>query len=195
MKEKVTSVISHHRNSSKNIHSKTNLFSKLIIVTGLLVTGFQLQAGPVLHPAIPILDEQGAHVLDSGKAYSARTTCGTGGCHDYDSITSAFHFEMGSKEARDDFGKDHGLSTLVSPGYFGGYNCMGGSNPEITAKKTNASEADFDDKGAAGLIQRCSSCHMGGGWMEKDRNGKRYDETNPATVAHLDGDYFNRGNH
>jgi hypothetical protein len=173
--------------------NKINLISKLIIVSSLLLTGFQLQAAPVLHPAIPILDEQGAHVLDSGKAYSAKMTCGTGGCHDYDSITSAFHFEMGRTEASDDFGKSHGVSTLVSPGYFGGYNCMGGSNPDTLANKSNASEADFKDKGVAGWVQRCSGCHTGGGWMEKDRNGKRYDETDPATVAHLDGDYFNRG--
>ena len=179
------------RHTLNRISSKNNLLSKLIIITSLLLTGLQLQAEPVLHPAIPILDEQGEHVLDSGKNYSARTTCGD--CHDYDAITSAFHFDMGRREARDDFGTNHGVSTLVSPGYFGGYNCMGGSNPDTLASKVNASEADFKDKGAAGWIQRCSGCHTGGGWMEKDRNGKRYDETDPATVAHLDGDYFNRG--
>lgn len=120
-------------------------------------------------------------------------TCGTGGCHDYEAITSAFHFDMGRSEARDDYGKAHGVSTLVSPGYFGGYNCMGGSNPETLASKLNASEADFKDKGVAGWVQRCSGCHTGGGWMENDRNGIRYDEKDPATVVHLDGDYFNRG--
>jgi len=193
MKIEVLSRLVHNTISSKNKSSQTNLFSKLIIISGLLLMSFQLQAESVLHPAIPILDEQGAHVLDSNKAYSAKMTCGTGGCHDYNAITSAFHFEMGSKEARDDFGKNHGVSTLVSPGYFGGYNCMGGSNPDTLAKKSNASEADFNDKGTAGWIQRCSGCHMGGGWMEKDRNGVRYDKTDPAMVAHLDGDYFNRG--
>jgi len=157
----------------------------------LLLTGFQLQAETVLHPAIPILDEQGAHVLDSGKNYSARETCGE--CHDYDAITSAFHFDMGSSEARDDYGKNHGVSTLVSPGYFGGYNCMSGSNPDTLASKINASETDFKDKGVAGWVQRCSGCHTGGGWMEKDRDGIRYDKKDPATIIRLDGDYFNRG--
>jgi len=130
-------------------------------------------------------------ILETGKNYSAKESCG--GCHDYDAITSAFHFDMGRSEASDDFGKSHGVSTLVSPGYFGGYNCMGSSNPDTLANKINASEADFNDKGTAGWIQRCSGCHTGGGWMEKDRNGNRYDATDPATVAHLDGDYFNRG--
>ncbi|RKZ61805.1 MAG: hypothetical protein DRQ44_11495, partial [Gammaproteobacteria bacterium] len=193
MKTEVLTRLALNRISSKNNCSKTYLFSKLIMIFSLLLTGFELQAETVLHPAIPILDEQGVHVLDSGKNYSARMTCGTGGCHDYDSITSAFHFDMGSSEARDDYGKNHGVSTLVSPGYFGGYNCMGSSNPDTLAKKSNASETDFNDKGVAGWIQRCSGCHMGGGWMEKDRNGIRYDQTDPATVAHLDGDYFNRG--
>jgi len=146
-----------------------------------------------MHPAIPILDEQGNHVLDTGKPYSSKMTCGTGGCHDYDAITSAFHFDMGRSEAHDDYGKNHGMSVLVSPGYFGGYNCMGGSNPDRLAKKSNAKQSDFADKGTAGWLQRCVGCHTGGGWMEKDRNGIRYDQKDPATVAHLDGDYFNRG--
>ncbi|VAX09033.1 hypothetical protein MNBD_GAMMA25-109 [hydrothermal vent metagenome] len=162
------------------------------LLAGLLTTG-TVMAETVMHPAIPILDEQGNHVLDSGKSYSSRMTCGTGGCHDYEAITSAFHFQMGRDEASDDFGTKHGLPNLVSPGYFGGYACMGGSNPDVLSKKVNASENDFADRGSAGWIQRCASCHMGGGWMEKDRNGNRYDETDPASVADLDGDYFNRG--
>ena len=148
---------------------------------------------PELHPAIPLLDEQGQHVLDSGQPYSPRQSCGEGGCHDYDKINHAYHFEMGRDEASDDFGARRGLPHLVSPGYFGGYACMGGSNPEVTAKKSNATIDDFADKGSAGLVQRCISCHPGGGWMELDRNGERYDEKDPASVTPLDGDYFNRG--
>jgi hypothetical protein len=197
MKTEVAGRLVVNRFSFKKNKPLTHLFSKLnysgILLAGILLANFQLQAGTINHPAIPILDEQGAHVLDSGKAYSPKMTCGTGGCHDYDAITSAFHFDMGRSEARDDYGKDHGISLLSSPGYFGGYNCMGRNNPDWLAKKSNASETDFADRGAAGWVQRCVSCHTGGGWMEKDRNGKRYDETDPATVTHLDGDYFNRG--
>ncbi len=148
---------------------------------------------PALHPAIPLLDEEGRHVLDSGKPYSPRQSCGSSNCHDYDAITSAYHFEMGRDEASDDFGALHGLPHLVSPGYFGGYACMGGSNPEVLAKKNNATADDFADRGAAGWIIRCLGCHTGGGWAEKDRNGRRYDETDPGSVRALDGDYFNRG--
>jgi len=148
---------------------------------------------PLLHPAIPLLDEEGNHVRDSGKPYSPKVTCGSSSCHDYDAITHAYHFEMGRDEARDDFGSKRGLSHLVSPGYFGGYTCMGGNNPEVLAKKHNASADDFADKGSAGLIKRCIGCHTGGGWMEKDRNGRQYYSTDPASVTEFDGDYFNRG--
>ncbi len=179
-------------NPGKDVGRK-NIFSRFLIALLLSLTAMQLQAAPVLHPAIPILDEQGNHVLDSGQPYSSKTTCGTSGCHDYESITSAFHFEMGRDEADDNFGKNHGVPILVSPGYFGGYNCMGSSNPDRLAKKSNTSESDFADKGSAGLVQRCVGCHTGGGWMEKDRNGVRYDETDASTVKPFDGDYFNRG--
>ncbi len=148
---------------------------------------------PLLHPPIPLLDEVGNHVLDSGKPYSPRVSCGSSGCHDYEKITHAYHFEMGRDEARDDFGTKRGLPHLVSPGYFGGYSCMGGSNPEVLAKKHNATADDFADKGSAGLIKRCIGCHTGGGWMEKDRNGHKYCDTDPSSVTPFDGDYFNRG--
>jgi len=168
-----------------------------LVLTGLLfsMTGLaraNVYDEPSLHIAIPLYDEDGNHVLDSGKAYSPKESCG-GSCHDYEKITHAFHIEQGRDETSDDFGARIGLSQLVGPGYYGGYNCMGSNNPDSLAKKSNSSEEDFGDHGSAGLIMRCESCHAGGGWMEKDRNGNRYDETDPSTVAEFDGDYYNRG--
>jgi len=95
-------------------------------------------------------------------------------------------------EASDDYGEKRGVPQLVSPGYYGGYNCMGGSRPDLLAKKNNTSEHDFMDHGSAGLVKRCSGCHMGGGWMEIDRDGIRYDEKNAADIKPLDGDYYTR---
>ncbi|WP_456445567.1 hypothetical protein, partial [Thiolapillus sp.] len=160
-------------------------------VVAASVAGAQPVDEEKLHPAIPLLDESGANVLKSGKPYSPRTTCGQ--CHDYESITHSFHIEQGRDETDDDFGKRIGLPQLVGPGYFGGYSCMGSNNPDQLAKKDNASADDFADKGAAGWIQRCEGCHSGGGWMEKDRQGRRYDEVDPDTVKPFDGDYYNRG--
>lgn len=177
------------------------LNKKMIALSGLLfllISATQTGAAindmdqPVLHPAIPLLDEEGANVLDSGNPYSSKMTCGTGGCHDYESITHAFHIEQGRDETSDDFGILRGLTNLVGPGYFGGYNCMGGSNPDQLAKKVNASADDFGDLGAADHIKRCDGCHAGGGWMEKDRNGNRYDEVDITTVDMFDGDYYSR---
>lgn len=174
-----------------------NMFSVMALLLVIISAG-QVEAAindmdqPVLHPPIPLLDETGNHVLDSGNPYSSKMTCGTGGCHDYESITHAFHIEQGRDEASDDFGALRGLTNLVSPGYYGGYNCMGGSNPDQLAKKENATPADFGDLGSADHIMRCISCHSGGGWMEKDRNGNRYDETDMSTVPALDGDYYSR---
>lgn len=146
----------------------------------------------VAHPPIPLLTEDGEHVLGSGKPYSPKASCAGSGCHDYDKITHAYHIEQGRDEARDDFGADHGQPQLISPGYFGGYNCMGSNNPDFMAKKENTSISEFSDLGAADLVKRCQRCHSGGGWMEKDRNGRRYDHVDPTTVAYLDGDYYSR---
>lgn len=149
----------------------------------------------VLHPAIPLLDEAGRHVLETGRPYSTRMSCGNGngsGCHDYDRMNHAYHFEQGRDEADDGFGKKKGFPHLVSPGYFGGYNCMQGSAPGALAKKANASAAEFGDWGAAGFVKACSSCHFGGGWEEKDRTGLRYDLMPDDKIAPGDGDYFER---
>ena len=148
---------------------------------------------PKMHPAIPLLDEAGNHVLESGKPYSPRTSCGTSGCHDYEAITHSFHIQQGLDEARDDWGAKRGQPQLSSPGYFGGYNCMGGSTPQNLALLKNTGAEDFADYGAPGIAMRCVNCHAGGGWMEKDRNGRRYDEVDPGTISPFDGDYYNRG--
>ncbi len=144
----------------------------------------------VPHPPIPLLDEDGVNVLTSQKAYSPKKSCAGSGCHDYDKITSAYHFQMGRDEADDNYGAKRGLPQLVSPGYYGGYNCMGGSNQTVLSKKNNTSAEDFADYGSAGFVKRCYGCHTGGGYAEYDRDGIRYDQKNVADIKPLDGDYF-----
>jgi hypothetical protein len=169
---------------------------RFITVSVFLAFSGSVQANvydePYIHePAFPILDEEGNNVLDSGQPYSSKQTCG--GCHDYDVITHAFHIEAGRDEMSDDYGEKHGISLLISPGYAGGYNCMGGNNPSWQAKKSNSNPHDFADLGTPGMVKGCAYCHSGGGWMEKDRNGNRFDEVDPTTVTEFDGEYFNRG--
>lgn len=144
---------------------------------------------PQIHPAIPLLDENGQHVLDSQKPYSSRASCGgSAGCHDIDKISHAYHFEMGRDENDDKFGLKRGLAMLTSPAYFGGYSCENGNNPSFLSRKTTTKEADFLDYGAVGLIKNCEECHAGSGFAEKDRTGKRYDLSVPTSA--FDGDYF-----
>lgn len=149
---------------------------------------------PVMHPAIPLLDENGNHVKDSGKAYNPIKSCGEGsGCHDYESITHAYHFEFGRDEASDSYGAKRGLPQLTSPGYYGGYNCMSGDVPEYLGKKNNPNPNLFADFGSPGFVRGCLSCHQGGGFGEKDRNGIRYDKKADADIPPYDGDYYVRG--
>lgn len=147
-----------------------------------------------LHPAVPLVDEEGNHVLQSGKPYSPRNSCGlgSGGCHDYEGISHGSHFERGRDEAEDAFGARRGRwSQLSSPGYLGGFNCMG---PAFLAKKSpSAADGWVGDWGVAGMVKECASCHTGGGWSEKDRDGIRFDLKVESKIANLDGDYFNRG--
>ncbi len=180
-----------------------HLSFRQIITIVLLLQGYSAHVAAatnafdetVMHPKIPFLDEQNEHVLKSGRPYSPKMTCGTGsGCHDYESITHAYHFEFGRDEASDDFGTLHGLPQLMSPAYFGGYSCMSGSNPVTLAKIDNSANPQlFADNGSAGFVRDCLSCHVGGGFGEKDRRGKRYDQTADADIPPYDGDYYTRG--
>ncbi len=147
----------------------------------------------VNHPAIPLLDEQGKNVLESNNPYSPKKSCEGSGCHDYEAITHAYHFEMGRDEASDSYGAKRGLPHLVSPGYYGGYTCMGGNNPQVLAKKNNPGGVEeFADFGSAGWVKSCMSCHTGGGWAEKDRDGIRYDQKKVEDIKPNDGDYYER---
>lgn len=175
-----------------------NRYSILMLITGLFCQFLIGEAEanvfdkPVLHPGIPLVDENGQHVLKSGKPYSTRMSCGggSGGCHDIDKIANAYHFEMGRNEADDHYGAKRGVVPVVSPGFLGGFNCMLENNPMWLSKKDNRSVGEFLDYGAAGLITTCGACHNGGGFGEKDRSGNRYDQMPSASVATLDGDYY-----
>jgi hypothetical protein len=91
------------------------------------------------HPAIPLLDKNGDNVMELarekgeiltlgntdyylGAPYSPEQTCGA--CHDYDAITSAYHFQLGATEVSDDWGREHPgfhYEHLLSPGQYGAW--------------------------------------------------------------------------
>ena len=67
--------------------------------------------------AVPLRGYDNA-ILDpatSDQPYSPRNTCGT--CHDYDEITSAYHFQQGFDEASDTF--NPAKPFVKSPGMYG----------------------------------------------------------------------------
>lgn len=73
------------------------------------------QASP-LHPNFPLLDADGANVLESGNAVSTMLTCGQ--CHDTEFIAAhAFHSDLGLRDYNAD-----GISFDTSNGLFGQWN-------------------------------------------------------------------------
>ncbi len=103
----------------------------------LLIPAFQAFADE--HPKIPLLDKNGDNVIEMAKAqgqklvvngvtyykgnpYSPEQTCGS--CHDYEAITSAYHFQIGATDMGDDWGKKHSqyhYSHLLSAGQYGSW--------------------------------------------------------------------------
>ncbi len=91
------------------------------------------------HPAIPLLDKNGDNVIEMARAqgqklvingisyykgnpYSPKETCGS--CHDYDVITSAYHFQLGATDMGDDWGRKHKefhYEHLLSAGQYGSW--------------------------------------------------------------------------
>ncbi|THB74994.1 MAG: hypothetical protein D3926_20940 [Desulfobacteraceae bacterium] len=131
--------------------------------------------------------------------FSTRQTCGT--CHDYDRITRGYHFDMGWSGAGDDRFKDTDTPWLLSHGLTGNLTPVGFF--QLAKKQNHCPEAidltAFDfvarvPKAFKGFQKPgCAACHPGGGMLEFDRNGLRYDRhlaKNPGLALTLDGDYY-----
>jgi hypothetical protein len=153
-------------------------------------------------PPYPLRDEQG-NVIDPVKGinatapYSPRQTCGAAGCHDYNKITEGYHFMQGKGEALPaDMAARY--QWVTSPGNYGGTWCSPAPLYRYLAPKTNASATAIDMTSAAFITAGCGNCHPGGGPLEFDRDGKRYDQwmrdpasgLTPGGDNGFDGDYF-----
>ncbi|MFH1688337.1 MAG: formate dehydrogenase subunit gamma [bacterium] len=175
---------------------------RLITLAGLLLAGI-LAVGSVRaeHPSIFLMDKDGEEINpilgeNADQPFSTAATCGM--CHDYEEITSGYHFQMGWDVVSDDFGVDEGKPWQISDGMMGKWCPMYLRQP---AKKSNSSADEIDltvydfvgRATASGSDLSCGSCHPGGGGLEFDRDGNRYDETlieNPELREELDGDYY-----
>ncbi len=153
-------------------------------------------------PPFQLRDEAG-NVIDPVKGihdtvpYSPRQTCGAAGCHDYDKITRGFHFTQGKGEQVPAAMAER-YGWVSAPGNYGGNWCSPAPLYRQLAPKKNASSRTIDMTSFDFVTATCGTCHPGGGPMEYDRDGKRYDVwmRDPASGLTaggengLDGDYY-----
>ncbi|MGC8885528.1 MAG: multiheme c-type cytochrome [Verrucomicrobiia bacterium] len=153
-------------------------------------------------PPFKLRDEKG-NVIDpvngvnANTPYSPKQTCGASGCHDYNKITEGFHFTQGKGEP---VPKDMAERYLwvSSPGNYGGNWCSPAPLYRQLAAKTNRSARVIDMTSFEFVTATCGNCHPGGGPLEYDREGKRYDlwMSNPTSKMtsggdnNFDGDYY-----
>ena len=143
------------------------------------------------HPAIILKDDAGRNVLETGKPISTRQTCG-GDCHDYDFITSSFHFQQGKTEMDRQLLAAHGIAASnASPGMFGKFSII--PNRQLTHPGIiDPSDADMSQPD---WLTKCGTCHTGGGISEYDLNGHRLLTPEAKPVGALDPSYTTRDRH
>jgi len=177
----VTIIVVSHKEMS-NIHPKQN---ELLTKTGVC-------------PPFHLLDEDGTVInpvagINADKPYSPRQTCGK--CHDYEKITKGFHFQQGKDEiATGTF--DERIQWASTPGNYGGSWCSPAPLYSYLSPKENSSATEMDMTSFTFITNGCGTCHPGGGSMEFDRAGKRYDKFmeeagfTAGGTNNFDGDYY-----
>lgn len=153
-------------------------------------------------PPYKLRDEQGREIdprngVNTTEPYSPKQTCGASGCHDYAKITRGFHFTQGQGETVPPEMASR-WPWVLHPGNYGGNWCSPAPLYRQLAPKKNSSARTIDMTSFDFVTATCGNCHPGGGPMEYDRDGKRYDERMrdpssglvPGGDNGLDGDYY-----
>jgi len=132
---------------------------------------------------------------NADQPYSPRRTCGA--CHDYAKITKGFHFQQGADESPP---KPLGerAQWVSTPGNYGGAWCSPAPLYPYLSVKRNSDSHLIDMTSFTFITQGCGQCHPGGGPLEHDREGKRYDAWmadpasgfSPGGENNFDGDYY-----
>jgi len=151
-------------------------------------------------PPFHLVDEDGDVInpvadVNADKAYSPRQTCGA--CHDYDKITRGYHFTQGAGE-QPTADQQARCAWALSPGNYGGTWCSPAPLYKYLSPKKNASARTMDLTSFSFITAGCAGCHPGGGPMEFDRDGRRYDrrmadpaaDLEPGADNRFDGDYY-----
>jgi hypothetical protein len=151
-------------------------------------------------PPFYLKDEAGntidpVHNVNADKPYSPKQTCGAKGCHDYNKITEGFHFTQGKGEKVPKLFAQR-YNWVSSPGNYGGTWCSPAPLYRQLASKKNDNARMIDMTSFDFVTATCGNCHPGGGPLEYDREGNRYDESmkkqgmKSAEENGLNGDYF-----
>jgi hypothetical protein len=153
-------------------------------------------------PPFPLRDEAGNIInpvsgTNADVPYSPKQTCGTNECHDYEKITQGFHFTQGKGETMpSEFAARY--NWVSSPGNYGGNWCSPSPLYRQLAPKSNSNPRAIDMTSFDFVTATCGNCHPGGGPMEYDRDGRRYDQRMADAASGftsggdngLDGDYY-----
>ncbi|MDZ7607420.1 MAG: multiheme c-type cytochrome [Cyclobacteriaceae bacterium] len=133
------------------------------------------------------------HGLNADKPFSPKQTCGK--CHDYDKITEGYHFQQGKDEQATGILAER-YQWVSHPGNYGGNWCSPAPLYSYLSAKENTSAKEMDMTSFTFITNGCGTCHPGGGSMEFDRNGFRYDafmdsvKYTAGGINNFDGDYF-----
>ncbi|MBU2515703.1 hypothetical protein KJ966_30670 [bacterium] len=183
----------------------TGNFNSSAVLSAIVTTLLLITLAPLLMagtcPTYQLKTGEGAIINpitgnNSDQPYSTRQTCGE--CHDYDQISNGYHFQMGHGDIEDNYSKTKPWA--LSPGMTGKF-CI--FSYRQLAKKTNFHPDEIDltsfqfisdqEVDQSQVETSCAECHPGGGLLEFDRKGNRYDlylAANPSLANQPDGDYF-----
>src|SRR5690606_3470290 len=105
-----------------------------------------------LHPTFPLLDNNGANVLESGNPVSTMNTCGT--CHDTEFIAGhSLHTDIGFSSV-----EGEGVS------WYGSWNPITYASPGLTidewVKSVGGRHVGGGPADGAGVEMNCFLCHM-----------------------------------
>jgi len=172
--------------TTKSIQNKRNFVDRELVTHSGVCPPFYLydEDGNLIDPV---------HNINADKPYSPKQTCGK--CHDYNKITQGFHFQQGKDEKATGTFADR-YQWVSTPGNYGGNWCSPAPLYNYLSKKTNSSAKEMDMTSFTFITNGCATCHPGGGPLEYDREGFRYDKHMDSLkytaggINNFDGDYF-----
>ena len=119
----------------------------------------------------------------------------SGKCHDYNKITEGYHFQQGKDETASGALAER-YQWVSHPGNYGGNWCSPAPLYNYLSDKNNSSAKEMDMTSFTFITNGCGTCHPGGGSLEYDREGFRYDRQmekmgyKAGGTNDFDGDYY-----